>query len=73
MAGRPRKVIDISTGKIGKEAIKNRKIQEEKLKLGREQLKAPEWLRDEAKEKMQEILFKIIKKYTHGGDKKSFG
>ncbi|WP_462351188.1 endonuclease [Fusobacterium varium] len=27
----------------------------------------------EAKEKMQEILFKIIKKYTHGGDKKSFG
>ncbi len=35
MAGRPRKVIDISTGKIGKEAIKNRKIQEEKLKLGR--------------------------------------
>ena len=29
MAGRPRKVIDISTGKIGKEAIKNRKIQEQ--------------------------------------------
>ncbi len=26
-----------------------------------------------AKEKMQEILFNIIKKHTHGGDKKSFG
>lgn len=56
MAGRPRKVIDISTGKIGKEAIKNRKIQEEKLKLGREQLKAPEWLRDESKEEFERVV-----------------
>ncbi|WP_130889855.1 phage terminase small subunit P27 family [Fusobacterium ulcerans] len=56
MAGRPRKVIDISTGKIGKEAIKNRKIQEEKLKLGREQLKAPEWLRVEAKEEFERVV-----------------
>lgn len=46
MGGRPRKIVDISTGKIGKEKRINRKIQEEKLRLGRDQLEngAPAWL-----------------------------
>ena len=33
MAGRPRKVINISTGKIGKEKIKSRLEQEKKIKI----------------------------------------
>lgn len=50
MAGRPRKVIEISTGKIGKKEKLNRKVQEEKLKVSREELEtgAPEWLSSEA-------------------------
>ena len=46
MAGRPRKVVDISTGKIGKTKIKNRQEQEEKIKLKRDKLEkeVPEWL-----------------------------
>ena len=43
---RPRKVVDISTGKIGKEKIKNRQEQEENIKLQRDNLErgAPKWL-----------------------------
>lgn len=50
MPGRPRKVVDISTGKIGKDKRKSRKEQEGKLKVGREDLEhgAPAWLSDEA-------------------------
>ena len=50
MAGRPRKVVDISTGKVGKQERLNRKIQEEKIKLDRETLElgAPPWLSDDA-------------------------
>lgn len=50
MAGRPRKVVEISTGKIGKRAVINRKIQEEKLKLDRNALEmgAPQWLSEHA-------------------------
>lgn len=50
MAGRPRKVVDISTGKIGKTKIKNRQEQEEKIKLKRDQLEkgVPEWLDETA-------------------------
>lgn len=46
MGGRPRKIVDISTGKIGKKKRINRKIQEEKLRLERDQLEsgAPAWL-----------------------------
>ena len=46
MGGRPRKIVGISTGKIGKEKRINRKIQEEKLRLDRDQLEAgaPSWL-----------------------------
>ena len=44
-AGRPRKVVSISTGKIGKEKIKARLEQEKKIKVGREHLaEPPEWL-----------------------------
>lgn len=56
MAGRTRKVVDISTGKIGKQAIKNRQEQEKKLKLGREQLEAPEWLSEEGKEEFERVV-----------------
>lgn len=50
MAGRPRKVVDISTGKIGKKEKLNRRIQEEKLKVDRTELEsgAPEWLNETA-------------------------
>ncbi len=53
--GRPRKIIDVSTGKIGKDAIRNRKEQESKLKLGREELVAPNWLDNIAKEEFERI------------------
>ena len=50
MGGRPRKVIDISTGKIGKQKIKNRQEQEAKIKVGRDEIEAgaPEWLDERA-------------------------
>lgn len=50
MPGRPRKVIEISTGKISKKEKLNRKIQEEKLKVSRSELEtgAPTWLSEEA-------------------------
>ena len=50
MAGRPRKVVSMSTGKIGKEKIKNRQEQEKNNKLNRDELEvgAPEWLDETA-------------------------
>ena len=50
MGGRPRKVVEISTGKIGKQKRLNRKIQEENIKLDRNALEAgaPTWLSEEA-------------------------
>lgn len=47
---RPRKVIGISTGKIGKTAKANRARQEKELRIDRKQLErgAPEWLSDAA-------------------------
>lgn len=57
MAGRPRKVVALATGKIGKEKRLNRKRQEEQIKLDREDLvKAPEWLSDFAKEEFYRIV-----------------
>lgn len=56
MAGRSKKIITLSSGKIGKEAIENRKKQEEKLKLGREDLNAPDWLSDFAKKEFERIV-----------------
>ena len=58
MGGRPRKIVDISTGKIGKEKRINRKIQEEKLRLERDQLEsgAPAWLSPFAAEEYMRVV-----------------
>ena len=50
MAGRPRKVTDLSTRKISKEERHNKKVQEEKIRLDREALEAgaPDWLSPDA-------------------------
>ena len=55
---RPKKSILVSTGKIGKEQIKNRQEQEEKIKVGREGLErgAPEWLDEEAAEEFSRVV-----------------
>lgn len=58
MAGRPRKIVDISTGKIGKQKIKNRQEQEKKIKLTRKMLevKPPEWLDEVAQEEFRRVV-----------------
>ena len=58
MAGRPRKVVDISTGKIGKKKIVNRQEQEKKIKLPRDRLESeiPEWLNETAKAEFLRIV-----------------
>lgn len=58
MAGRPRKVVEISTGKIGKQKRLNRKIQEENIKLDRNELEAgaPSWLSDDAKVEFNRVV-----------------
>ena len=63
MAGRPRKVVDISTGKIGKQKIKNRQEQEKKIKLTRETLEnnAPEWLDEVAQEEFNRVVKEVGK------------
>ena len=55
---RPRKSIRISTGKIGKEKIANRQEQEEKVKVGRENLErgAPSWLDETAAEEFMRVV-----------------
>ena len=57
MAGRPRKVVSISKGKIGKEKIKARLEQEQKIKVGREQLfLPPDWLCEKAREEFNRVV-----------------
>lgn len=58
MAGRPRKVVDISTGKIGKQKIKNRQEQEAKIKLKRDVLEigAPGWLSEDAAAEYKRVV-----------------
>lgn len=56
MAGRNRKVVDISTGKIGKAARKERAVQEKKIKLDRQQLQAPGWLDEIAKKEFLRVV-----------------
>lgn len=58
MAGRPRKAVGVSTGKIGKEKRLNRKIQESKIKVDRLQLEegAPDWLSPDAAEEYMRIV-----------------
>lgn len=55
MGGRKRKVVDMSTGKIGKQERINRKTQEEKLKVS-ENLSPPDWLDDFAKEEFMRVV-----------------
>lgn len=54
--GRPRKVIDISTGKIGKSARKARQENEKKYKLGRNALAPPEWLDEQARDEFVRVV-----------------
>jgi len=63
MAGRTRKIVEISTGKIGKKEKLNRQIQEEKLKLDRAELErgAPEWLSPAAAEEYNRVVFEAKK------------
>ena len=63
MAGRPRKIIDISTGKIGKQARLNRSIQEEKIKIDRVALEegAPEWLNETAAAEYNRVVAESAK------------
>ena len=56
MAGRSRKIIDISSGKIGKEKIKARKEAEKKLKAERDDLVAPDWLSENAKAEFDRVV-----------------
>ena len=53
---RPRKVQSLSTGKIGKEKIANKKEQEAKLKLGRTGLKPPSWLTKDGKKEFKRVV-----------------
>ena len=58
MGGRPRKVVEISTGKIGKQKRLNREIQEENIKLDRNELEAgaPPWLSDGAAKEFNRVV-----------------
>lgn len=56
MPGRPRKIIDISTGKISKKNRASRKAQEKKIKLPRDELIAPKWLNDIAKNEFTRVV-----------------
>ncbi len=60
---RPRKVVGISTGKIGKQAKLNREIQEGQLKLDRKNLEsgAPEWLSDIAAVEYNRVVYEAGK------------
>lgn len=58
---RSRKVIDISTGKIGKEKIQARKEAEKKLKANRDDLIAPEWLTENAKSEFNRVVYQCDK------------
>ena len=58
MAGRLRKIVDNSTGKISKEDRANRKRQEEQLKIERNELEAgaPKWLSEQAAEEYKRVV-----------------
>ena len=55
---RPRKVVDISTGKIGKQARVARQVAESKIKIDRKQLEtgAPSWLSDGAAQEYNRVV-----------------
>ena len=55
---RPRKVVDISTGKISKQARVARQVAESKIKIDRKQLEtgAPSWLCDGAAQEYNRVV-----------------
>ena len=53
---RPRKTTATSTGKIGKEQIKERQEQEERIKIDRENLDAPNYLTEKAKAEFERVV-----------------
>lgn len=53
---RPRKTTATSTGKIGKEQIKERQEQEERIKIDRENLTAPKYLTEKAKAEFERVV-----------------
>lgn len=55
MPGRPRKIINMSTGKIAKTQREMREEQEGKLKLSRDQLRPPTWLDRNAKKEFRRV------------------
>lgn len=61
MAGRPRKSVDASVAKRGKKEKINRKIQEEKLKIDRDQLIAPDFLDELGKEEFYRVVYETDK------------
>lgn len=59
--GRPRKSVSTSAGKIGKKEKINRKIQEEKLKIDRDGLIAPDFLSDVGKSEFKRVVYETSK------------
>ena len=53
---RPRKTTATSTGKIGKEKIKEKQEQEERIKIDRENLTAPNYLTEKAKAEFERVV-----------------
>lgn len=61
MAGRSKKVIELSKRNISNAEKKNRAEQEKKLKLDREQLNAPNWLSEVGKEEFKRVVEEATK------------
>lgn len=59
--GRTRKSARVSSGKIGKKEKLDRKIQEEKLKIDRLDLKAPDFLDDVGKTEFERVVRETAK------------
>lgn len=61
----PRKSIDLSTAKIGKQKTLNRRRQEEELKIDREGIEGtdgpPDWLDEVAREEFERVVFEAGK------------
>ncbi len=56
MAGRPRKMSAVSTGKIGKEKREFRHLQEAQLKVECDDLKPPAWLSFRSKKEFKRVI-----------------
>lgn len=56
MAGRPRKMSAVSKGKIGKEKREYRQLQEQAIKVNRDDLVPPSWLSFRAKKEFKRVV-----------------